>query len=361
MSAPDPNRRSLLAVVGLLVAVLVIGVVVVARSLLAPAAPAKATNARDTGAAIEAGLKAADAYVRESKYPGAAAILEKLAEQSPTDQAVRVAYAQALIGLNRHAEAYKQYEAAISISGPPPLKAGQRMEDVPDINGLKRDPLLAHLHFEAGTCASVARMADRAEEHYWMAQVLDPGEARYPLYLAMIHIGKGDEAAGSASLLRALKLNPDLAEGWGTLAELEFKKGQTGLAGQHIETARKLQPDVTRWKMVQARVLNRQGEPAQAALVLQSIPPAEQADKSVLALRAECFGLLQSPADAAMMYENAEKKNPTDRELPYQAALWYERAGSPSLGAEQAQRAAMLGHPDAKELEARLRRLAPGQ
>jgi predicted Zn-dependent protease len=346
--APDPDRRALLAIIALLICVLVIGTIIVGQGLLTPI-PVSKTNAggvpRDGAAAIEAGIEAATQYQRDRKFAEAAAILAKLSEQSPTDRAVRIAYAQALIGLEKHTEAYSQYQAAIALSGDSPSKSSAPTPP-------KRDPVLAQLHFEAGTTANMANLTARAEEHYSMAQTLDPGESRYPLFLAMMQIKRDDDAAAAGSLLRAVKLNPDLAEGWGTLAELELKKNQIGLAAQHVEAARTLQPTLSRWRIVQARVLNRQGEPEKAAAILQALPESERADKNILALHAESCGLMRKPRDAAVMYESAAAHAPTDAEIAYQAALWFDRASDRAKAMEFAQRAAMLGHEGAKELVA---------
>ena len=95
--AADPNRRGLLVVVGLLIVVLVVGGAIVAKSFMTIPIPRKVdgagTTQRDGAAAIEAGLGAAATYQREGKYIEAAAILLKLSEQSPSDQAVRIAAA----------------------------------------------------------------------------------------------------------------------------------------------------------------------------------------------------------------------------------------------------------------------------
>ncbi len=353
MTTPDPSRRGLLAIVGLLFAVLIVGAVFVAKSFLT-VVPAKANagnNTRNGATAIEAGLEAAATYQRERKFPEAMAILGKLAEQSPTDRAVRIAYAQALIGQEKHAEAFEQYEAAIKLSGASPVKPTGAEAAAP--TGFKRDPALAQLHFEAGTTANMVGFSDRAEEHYWMAQVLDPMEAKYPLYLSMMQLKKGGEeadAAAGASLLRAVKVNPDLAEGWGTMAELELRKNQLGLAKQHIETARKLQPEVSRWRIVQARILNRQGEPEQASAILQALPTSDRMNKSILELQSESFGLMQKPYEAATMYEQAQELAPADAELAYQAALWFKRAGDVAKARENAMKAKMLGHEGGREL-----------
>lgn len=358
----DPQRRGLLAIVGLLVALLVVGGVFVVKALVAPPSNADASTKaaaanRDNAKAIEAGLEAAASYQRERKYTEAAAILEKLSEQSPTDRAVRVAYAQSLIGLEKHALAYKQYEAAIALGDSGDAVASgdsqqnkleHRANTMKRLAG-RRDPTLAALHFEAGTCANEAGITDRAEEHYWMAQVLDSGEARYPLYLAMIHIRKGDDEAAMAALVRAVNLNPDLAEAWGTMAEIELKKNQTSLAAQHIETARKLQPDVTRWMLVQARAFNRQGDADKAAAMLETVS-ATQRDKAMLTTLAQSYGMLQQPRKAAEMYEAAVKNAPTDAELIRETAQWWHRAGDAVKALSFAKTAAMLGDDDAKSL-----------
>lgn len=351
----DPTRRPLLIVVTLLIAALGVGGAVVFINLRA--APQQAA-AKPTGGAgrvrgpeaIETALHAAQIYVNEKKYAEAVKILDTLAAQAPTDRAVRVAYAQALLGQEKHADAYQQYEAAIALSPTPGLK----MADPSSAAHAQRDPALAQLHFEAGTCASVAGKPDRATEHYWMAQVLDPAEARYPLYLAMVQIKTGDDAAAAASLIRAVKINPDLAEGWGTLAELELKQNRLTLAAQHIEQARTLQPNLTRWRLCQARVLNRQGDAEKADALLAALPTAERVQTPVLTLRAESLGLLHKPAAAAAMYAEAAQALPADPDLAFQAAVWFNRAGEKPKAAQWAKRAGMLGHQGAKELAAEL-------
>jgi tetratricopeptide (TPR) repeat protein len=356
-SPTDPNRRGLLVIVGLLIVVLVVGGAIVAKSFLTVPIPGRANGAisaipRDGAAAIEVGLEAAATYQRERKFPEAVAILTKLSEQSPTDRAVRIAFAQALIGQEKYADAYKQYEAAISLSegGGKPIRKPTDPDPGAAPVGMKRDTVLAELQFEAGTCANMAGLADRAEEHYWMAQMLNAAEGKYPLCLAMMQIRKNDGAAAGASLLRAVKINPDLAEAWGTMAELELKKNQLSLAAQHIQVARKLQPEVSRWRIVQARVLNRQGDAEQAAAILQALPSSQRADRAILELQAESYGLMQKPRMAAEMYEQAGNLVPTDAEIAYAAALWYQRAGDTAKATQLAQKAAMLGHDGGKEL-----------
>lgn len=342
--------------VGLLAGVLVIGGLVVGVSVMRGGKSGGAGGGsgvvRNNAVSIEAGMDAAAVYMRDKKYGEAGAILEKLAEMSPVDVGVRVAYAQALVGQQKWGEALEQYEAAVAASngasgGAQPGGGGSGG----GADGkVARDPAKAQLHFEAGTAANMAGRADVAERYYKMAQMLDPAESRYPLFLAMIQIKTGDDAAANASLLRAVKMNPELAEAWGTMAELAVKQNRLGLASQHIEKARQLQPEVGRWRIVEARILNREGNPEKAATMLMSLDPSVRMQKDVLELLGQSYGFMNKPGEAAKMYEEAAKAQPTDAELHYQAALWYGRAGERAKSAEQAKTAAMLGHADAKAM-----------
>lgn len=345
----QPGRRGLLAVVALLVVALVIGAVVVAKSASGPSqAQADATGGGGgvKAESIEAALAAAQVYIRDSKFTEATMILEKLVQRAPTDQAAHVAFAQALRGQDKHAEAYREFEAAIALGQSAPANRADAAATG------QRDPVTAQLHFEAGTCANKINKIDRAIEHYWMAQTLDAAEPRYPLFLGMMQIKSGDESAANASLLRATYLKPDLAEAWGTLAELAARKNQLGIATQHLAQARKLQPEVARWRILEARILNRAGEPEKAATILLALDPHTRAEKQVVTLLAESYGLLKKPLDAANLWASAAKLNASDPEYHYQAALWFQRAGEPAKAAASAKTAAMLGHEGAKQLVA---------
>lgn len=342
------SRRGSLILIGVLSGVLLVGGGFVVRTLLTAKTPnTPAAAARDTVTVIETGLASAAEYQRSGKFAEASTILSKLAKQAPTDRAVRLAYAQALLGQKRYEEALPQFDAAIALSS---SAANSTTATTPQT----RDPVLAQLHFEAGTCANAAGQIDKAREHYQTAQALDPSEPRYPVFLAMIQIRAGDDVAAMASLVRSIKLNPDLAEAWGTMAELELKSNRLALAQQHLEKAVKLQPEVSRWRIVEARILNRQGDPERAATILQALPPGELAAKSVMGLLAESFGMMKKPGDAAMMYERAYAQTPNEPELAYLAATWYQRAGQPAKARAHAMTASTLGYAPAKELLAGL-------
>lgn len=287
----------------------------------------------------------AEALLRAGSFDQAATRLQKLIDSDHDDQGVRVLYAQAMLGLQRPVDAYEQYLAAIALAGPDaspkPSTSG---------SGAVRNPAAAQLHFEAGTCAVKAALPDRAIEHYQAAQLLDATEAKYPLYTGMVHAKAGDDAQAVAALIRAAKLNPDLAEAWGTLAEIELRRNNLGLAQQHIEKARAMQAASTRWRSVEARVHNRKGEPQKALDVLAGVSEVDRAQPTILAILGESLGLLKRTDDAASMYVKAADASPSDTELNYQAALWLDRAGKRAQAKKHAELAASLGHTGARSL-----------
>lgn len=327
----------MLAVAALAVAVIGVGWFVFRMAVGGPSNSNAAATARDSARAVEAGLDAAAVYSRQGKFGEATAILSRLAEQSPENQTVRLALAQSLVGERKFAAAYAQYEAAFALES-----AGGGQSAL--------TPAHARLQFEAGTCANQAGLTRQAAEHYHLAQLADPADARYPLYLAMIQIKLGEDDAATASLVRAANLNPELAEAWGTLAELALKKNALSLASQHLENAERLQPEVTRWRHVRARIFNRQGEPEKAATLLLALPPAARRERDVMTTLAQTYGLLKRPADAARLYADAARDAPDDAELHFQAATWFERAGDAAKAAEHARFGAMLGHEGCREL-----------
>lgn len=356
MNESRSTRPMLAAIVVLGAAVLVIGGIALRSAMNSPSAASagqRPSGAASNAESVEAALLAADKYTRDGQFEPAATILAKLAESNPQDQAVHRSYAQALIGLKKYGPAYEEYEKAIALM---PAGTTGRI-------AAGSDAPAAQLHFEAGTCATAAGRLERAIEHYSMAQTADPREPKYPLYLAMVQIktaGPDSDAAAIASLLRAAKLNPELGEAWGTLAELELRNNQPGLAAQHIEQARALQPAVMKWRLVEARILNRKGEAERAATLLLAMDGSQRMDPAVLTVLGESYGLMRKPAEAAKVYADAFAASASgatgpNAEFAYQAALWHQRAENAGEALKFATSAAMLGHEDARELAERLK------
>lgn len=360
MSAPADRLRQnapmLALACGLAAALVVGGVVLLPDALRGPrqaearhtAGAASSTGVpAASGPSIAAALEKSANFQRAGQFNEVVKLLRPLADaEGPAaeDQGVRVALAQAYFGLNQPKDAYEQYQAAIAIAGADARPASD------GAGGVTRNPAGAALHFEAGTAATQAGLSERAVEHYATAQTLDPADARFPLFLGMVQARTGNDAEAVASLLRAAKLKPDAPEAWGTLAEIELRRNNARLALQHIEKARTLQPEAGRWRVVEARALNRTGDADKALALLTSLDAATRAQTPVLALTAESYGLLRRPADAAAMYAQAAAAQPGDAEIAYQAALWAQRAGDADASQRFAKQAAGLGHAGAKAL-----------
>ncbi|QYU69672.1 tetratricopeptide repeat protein [Leptolyngbya sp. 15MV] len=270
--------------------------------------------------------------MKEGKWAQAEAILSTASGQFVDDQELRVAWAESLLAQRRHDEAYRQYEAALAI-GP-------------------RKPAL---EFAAGQTASVAGLLDRAIEHFSMAQTLDPKNPAAPLMLGMVQRRTGQLDAAKASLLRAANMDPTNAFAWGTLADIALGENNLGLALQHVQRARELQPDSREWRLVEARVRARQGDPEAALMLLLPLDPSQRRDAPVVRLMAQCLGMLNRHEDAAALWLDAARADPASAELAYEAAIALQRAGDTSSARDLARDAQRLGHPAAAALVERLR------
>jgi len=277
----------------------------------------------------------AEKAFRENDDQRAASICKDGIAEFPQDRALRVTYAKVLVAQKKPVEAYQQMEAAIA-NGP--------VED-------------AALQAMAGTIASAAGKADRGIEHFAVAQRLEPGNARHPLYKAMCESKLGQDTQAMASLLHVIKIDESIAEAWGTLAELNLKNDNPAPAVEQARKARTLQPGELRWRLREATALKRTMQPEKAAELLLSLAPRERAKDEVLRLVAECAGLMNQPALAAREYAAAALLFEGDlrsAEMHYQAALWYERAGDTALALQNAQVAATMGHAEAPPVLERL-------
>lgn len=322
----------------------------IGRTEIAEKSDSEQSKGSALGAGRVQGTNIADqvqAMLRSSDFARAAQTLQQQFDSSSAsgeNQSLRVLMAQARIGLSDFKGAYEQYEMAIAIAG---ASASVRANEQ---GGVQRDPTAAQLHFEAGTCAVQAGLGDRAIEHYSTAQTLDPGESKYPLYLGMVQAKMGADDEAVASLIRATRLKPELGEAWGTMGEIELRRNHAGLALQHAERARQLQPNVVKWRLVEARALNRKGDADKALALLNALDETSRGEKSVMSLTAESYGLLKRPGDAAAMYAKAADANPSDSELNYQASIWCDRIGENARARRYAELAATLGHHGARSL-----------
>lgn len=282
---------------------------------------------RSIGAVLESSLE----YMNVGEFDKAQVILAEATRQHPEDQDLRVAYAKALVALEKPGAAYEQMEAALAIG-----------------------PRRHELEFLAGTCASSAQRLDRALEHFSMAQTGDLTAVNYPIYLGQVQRQLGLNDKAKVSFLRAVNMDPENAIARGSLADMYLSENKVAMAKQQIEFARKLEPKAASWRIIEARILKRDSEPEQALLVLQGMSEQDKLTLPALRLTAECYGMLSKPKAAAEIYARAVDAKPRHPQVAFEAALWYERAGDAEKARSFAERAAMLGSDEAQQMLTRL-------
>lgn len=350
-----------LALLPVLVAVAIGGYFAV-RLALSPPQPATASTGQVAN--TEAELATVDVVVErtrehliEERTGRAEALLLGGLEKFPREQELWLLYAEVLMQGGEFEKALAAFETAIEI-GP----------DHPEYRNA------------AGTLASQLGDEQTAELHWTAGQNMDKADPRFPFYLAQIQRAEGRVDEARLNLVRATHLNPDLAEAWGTLASIAMDEGNLSPALQHIEKAKVLEPDRGLWRLIEARVLRRQGDPRRAAAVLSAIPEEQRfTDPNILRELGLCFGLMREPMEAAETYleaiayitiinddshlvYNEHGEVIEDRRIPasvladlhYEAALWLERADDLPRAATQAILAGRLGHAEAEALVQRL-------
>lgn len=292
--------------------------------------PANGAPTRGAGS-IDVILNAAESHRRQGDFAAAETILKAALAEHPDEQTLNSLYAEVLLGLKRPAEAYSAYEKALAIG-----------------------PRTPALEFAAGTCASMSGKLERALEHYSAAQAGNPTDWQAPLFLAQVQIKLDQVEDAKKNLLLAGRLKPDAGIVWGTLAELALRENKLSLAEQHIARARELEPQVTLWKVIQARALKRDNKPEEALLLLVGLDVQDLRGPGVLGLMGECYGLLNRPGDAALLYTRVADSDPTRGDIALDAALWLEKVGDRARALEYARRAQAAGNADAASVIARL-------
>ncbi|MBL0926706.1 MAG: tetratricopeptide repeat protein [Phycisphaerales bacterium] len=343
--APGRRRLAYLALVPV-VAILAAGAWLTVRLLSTPpplqeASAGERARAAVSGRAepltaekIEAIVSASRGYLNRADPASAAAILEPAVHRAPADQALRFLYGETLLTLGRKDEALEQYELGIAIG-----------------------PDHAEYRFMAGTLSADLGRDEQADAHYAVAQTLDPSNPKHPLYRAQVQRRLGRPDAARANLMIATRLDPSLAVAWGALAGLALDENRLSVALGYVRRAREFEADRATWRVVEAKILNRQREPAAAANLLAAVPPEERAaDPALLEEYALALGLLGKPDLAAEEYTRAAEAAPENAEMAFQAARWLDQASQADRALRYAEAAARRGHAGAVQLVERLRR-----
>ncbi|MBX3410548.1 MAG: hypothetical protein KF859_11755 [Phycisphaeraceae bacterium] len=321
----------------LLVGALFVGAAVMVFVALRPgpaAQEAAAAGGKRSGQTLDEVLNAVVSLKRDSEYQKADTILAAAIKEYPEEASLFVEHGEVLLALQRLEESVAAFERAAALA---PSDHGVRMA--------------------AGTVSSMAGRLTQAEAHYVAAQSADKADWRAPLFLAQVQLkigGAEKTEQAKKNLLLAGRLNPENATVWGTLAEVSLRENKGGLALQHIERARLLEPDRVLWRLIEARVLKREGKVDEALVLLSALDEASQREPGVMQTMAECYGLRRQPMEAALLFARASDSDPAHAEWAMQAALWLERAEQHAGALQYAQRAQRAGDPAAGALVARL-------
>lgn len=289
--------------------------------------PPGAPEAHARFSSADAALALAADHLRAGAPLEAVSVLDRATRQFPSDQRAHTNLAQALVLLDRPAEALPHYQRALLIG-----------------------PDTAPLRFEAGTVANTAGNRASAVEHYKVATTLDQSNPQYPLFLGMVQLQLGDRPQATINLLRAIRLDPAIAEAWGTLAQMSLDENRVQSALEQARTARQLQPDVPRWRVLQARILRRDNRPEEAIELLQGLPQTQLLTGEALRTLAECHAMTGDTPAAAALYLRAAEAHPTDGPLLLEAAQWASRAGNRDDADRLARSALDAGQPKARAL-----------
>lgn len=325
----SPNKASAgsmlstMTIGGLLV-LLVVGVVLAIRGALGPSGATGAATTDPTAPpakldTLDAVLNAAKTYTQQDELGKAEAVLRQGIIQWPEEPRLYVSLGELLVSRKNPADAYVQYEQALSLG--------------------KRDP---EVEFAAGTVANMAGLPERALEHYAAVQAANPTDKRVALYMSQVQLKLNQVTEAKANLLIAGNLDPDNPMVWGTLAEVALRENKLELALSHVGKARQAEPDNLMWRLVEGRAKARQGKPEDSLQLFVGLSDLDKRDPAVLAIMSECYGMLKRPGDAATLYAKAADAEPTSGELAMQAALWHQRAGDAEKAIVYARRAKML-------------------
>jgi tetratricopeptide (TPR) repeat protein len=289
--------------------------------------PGTPTNRPPSGLAGEAVLDSARRLLAAGEFGKAEAVLRGGLAQSSEDRAMREALAEALLRQDRPDEAFEQYAELVA--------AGSDSAEVA---------------FRAGSLAASRGDAGAALPFFERAQALDPANADYPVHLASAQIAMGLIEEAKASLIRAGVLDEGRSVVWGMLGELALRENRLDLAAHHIARARALDPDTAAWRVIEARVLIRRGEPERALLLLGGLGEADRWQAPIVKTMGECLGVLGRGQDALALHETAIERRPGDGELRFEAALWAERLGRRERAIELARQASMMGQTRARAI-----------
>jgi len=190
----------------------------------------------------------------------------------------------------------------------------------PDDPRVLRD--LAEIRLTLGEASPAAGELEHALE-------LAPAPAQTWEMLVVAALGSGDLARASAAL-EALRKRDGASEGVGTLAGV-IKLAELDLAGARaeFEAVLKAHPDAVGAKLNLAKLAALEGQPQEAARLVDEMLAKDPTNSAALADRISRLLQEGRSADAVAAMELAHKAAPTDLRLTAQLAGLYTRTGAP--------------------------------
>lgn len=336
-------RGSTLVMVGL--AAVTVGAVAV---LTWPAAkPAQAPKSEQTPAPVAAKtltvekleeiVGAAVTKSQQGEFAQAETILENAIKDFPRSQELYLALGQIKSGRD-NAGAYESMKKAVAVG-----------------------PSTGPVHYAAGRAALAAGLIDRAEEHFAGAIGAEPRTAEFHIALAEVYRRKNKFEEAIHELTKASNLDPNNPGTWASLADCSLQINRAQVAIGYVRKARELDARNGAWRLIEARALNRLGSAEEAVNVLAGLDGPERRQLAVLRVVSESYGLLGKPGDAARWWIDASDAVPTNVNLAYEGALAAKKGGKVDDAKRLADRAKVLGHPEAAALTAELAAAGEGK
>ena len=267
-----------------------------------PDASHDSTAARDRSLQkLDEALNAVSTYMQTDQIGKAEVVLDALTESYPDHPNVYRSLFELRLHQERHPDAY----AAI-----------RKVLDLDSTN--------AEEHFNAGVLASMLKKIEPAATHFEMATSLAPRNPKFPLYLAQMHIKLHEYDKAKVRLLQVINLDGSLHEAFGTLAEIAMIENDLEMAEQHISRARQIAPDIIKWRMVEAAMLRRSGQPEQSLALINALNEEHgRFRQDVVEEAARCWAMLGEPEKAAREFERQLEKHPDAWKSAVRAAEYY--------------------------------------
>lgn len=262
----------------------------------------------------------------------------RLVERYPRYAPARNTLAQVLIYEEKQREAYEELKRSMELD--------------------KQQP---ETHLLAGTVARGLGLMEESARHYSDAASLDPRNVSYKLHLAQIYVERNDLERAQIIVLEALAIDSSAYTAYALLSEINARRNDVPQALLNIDRAIERTPIALRPLQVQyilrkAALLRRSNDPDAALQVIASLTAAEARESAALNEAAVCWGMLDKPAMAAKVYEDAFANAPLNDRLAAAAARWHIKAGDPRAAKAMIERIRSINPrlPVIAELEAEL-------